>query len=195
MAVNTVGYSAQTPQRLLLDAGAIYKNLTYDEVSGDFTGELLGATSGGNEFSFAQTTRTIEIDGVKGRAKGLTVVESEEANLTVNLKELTADNIALAIAGSSVDDSGANYDVITSKGKIELTDYIDSIAFVGRQSGTNKPVVIVLENVLSMEGLTLNTQDNNEAIVPIVFGAHSSDEDILSGRSPMKIYWPKEVGA
>lgn len=192
MAVNTVGYSAQTPQRLLLDAGAIYKNITYDEVTGDFTGELLGATSGGNEFAFAQTTRTIEVDGVKGRAKGLTVIESEEANLTVNLKELTASNIALALAGANLDESDSNYDIITSKGKIELTDYLDSIAFVGRQSGTNKPVVIVLENVLSMEGLTVNTQDNDEAIIPIVFGAHSDEEDILSGRAPVTIYWPKE---
>jgi hypothetical protein len=193
MALNAVGYSADTPKRLLLDAGAIYKNVTYDELTGDFEGTLLGATSGGNEFSLAQTTRQIELDGTKGRAKGLTMIESEEATLTVNLKELTAANIALAIAGSNVDNTDENYDVITSKGKIELTDYIDSVAFVGRQSGTNKPVVIVLENVLSMEGLNMTTEDNNEAIVPIVFGAHSDEEDILSGRAPVTIYWPKEV--
>jgi hypothetical protein len=195
MAVNTIGYSAQTPGRLLLDAGAIYKDITYDDLTGDFTGTLLGATSGGNEFVLTQEKREIEVDGVKSRAKGLTVIVREDAQLTVNLKELTAQNIAIAIPGANTDTSDENYDIITTSGKIEMDDYIDSIAYVGRLSGSSKPVVIVLKNALSMEGLNMSTEENNEVVVPIQFMAHADETDITSGKAGVTIYWPKEVQA
>ena len=95
MAVSTVGITKQTAERLLLDAGAIYKNLVYE--NGEFTGEALGATSGGNEFTVEIEQRQPEIDGLKSRVRGMSFVETHEASLVVNLKELTAQNIKLAI--------------------------------------------------------------------------------------------------
>jgi hypothetical protein len=188
--VKTNGLTANSPLHYLMDAGAIYKNLTYDELTGDFTGTLLGATSGGNEFALAQEIRNLEVDGAKGPTKGNVVIDSETATLTVNLKELTASNIALAIAGSQTT-SDTNYDVITSKKKIELSDYLQNIAFVGRLSGSSDPVVIVIDNAISLEGLTVTTTDKNEAIVPVVFTGHEDE----TGVSPYKIYWPKVVVA
>ncbi len=193
MALATTGYTANSPLHYLLDAGAVYKNLVYDELTGEFTGTVLGATSGGNEFALAQTTRVIEVDGLKGAGKGNRVIDEEIPSLTVNLKELTAQNIALAIAGSSTDTTDANYDIITSKGKIELTDYLDNIAFVGRLSGSQKPVVIVIDNAISLEGLTINTADKAEAVVPVVFTGHYDENNIEVGGAPFKIYWPKEA--
>jgi hypothetical protein len=192
MTLKTTGYTANSPLHYLLDAGAVYKNLVYDELTGDFTGEVLGATSGGNEFALAQETRAIEVDGLKGNGKGNTVIDSEVPTLTVNLKELTAQNIALAIAGGNVDTTDANYDIITSKGKIELSDYLQNIAFVGRLSGSSKPVVIVIDNALSLEGLTITTADKAEAVVPVVFTGHYDENSVESGEAPFRIYWPKE---
>jgi hypothetical protein len=193
MALNTTGYNAQTPLRYVLDAGAIYYNVTYDEVSGDFTGEQLGATSGGNEFALTQETRVIAVDGLKGRGKGNTVVTTEEPSLTVNLKELTAENLKMAIAGATIDGTDANYDILTTKGKIELTDYLDNVCFVGRLSGSSKPVVIMIENALSVEGITLTTADNAEAVIPVRFVGHYDDGNAAEGSAPFKIYWPKEA--
>lgn len=190
MPLQTTGYTANSPLHYLLDAGAIYKNLTYDELTGEFTGTLLGATSGGNEFALAQETRVIEVDGIKGQAKGNVVIDSETPSLTVNLKELTAANLSLAIAGSEIN-SDTNYDIITSKGKIELTDYLDNIAFVGRLSGSAKPVVIVIDNAISLEGLTITTADKGEAVVPVVFTGHYDENNVELGVAPYKIYWPK----
>lgn len=191
MAVQTTGYTNNSPLFYLLDAGAVYKNLTYDAVTGTFTGTLLGATSGGNEFALEQVTRTVPVDGLKGAGKGNTVIDEEIPTLTVNLKELTASNLALAIAGSRTDTTDANYDVITTKGKIELSDYLDNIAFVGRLSGSSDPVVIMIENAISLEGLTIATEDKNEAVVPVVFKGHYDQDNITSGSAPFKIYWPK----
>ncbi|TYS91897.1 hypothetical protein [Rossellomorea aquimaris] len=191
MAVVTNGYSAKTAERYLIDAGAVYKNLEFDDVTGDFTGELLGATSGGNEFALSQETRAIEVDGVRGRAKGNTILVSEEPQLTVNLKELTANNLALAIAGSDVDTTDTNYDIITGKGKIDIDDYLDNVALVGRITGSDKPIVVVIHNAISVEGLTITTEDDNEAIVPMVFMGHYDGADIET--PPYTIYFPKEV--
>lgn len=190
--LQTTGYTDNSPLHYLMDAGAVYKNLVFEEESGEFTnGELLGATSGGNEFALVQTTRTIPVDGLKGAGKGNTVIDEEIPSLTVNLKELTAKNIALAIAGSKLDTANEHYDVITTKGKIELTDYLTNIAFVGRLSGSNKPVVIIIDNAISLEGLTIKTSDKSEAVVPVVFRGHYDETSIETGSAPFKIYWPK----
>lgn len=188
--VKTIGYNASVPDHLLLDAGAIYKNVVYDDLTGTFQGEALGATQGGNEFSYSQEIRAVEIDGVKGRVKGLQVIDSEEAVLTVNLLEQTAANIQLAIAGATLT-SDDNYDVIESKGKIDAADYLDNIAYVGRVSGSAKPVVIVLENALSIEGLNLKPEDKKEAVLPIKFAAHIGPDEAATGVLPVRIYFPK----
>lgn len=194
MAVKTTGYSSKTAERYLMDAGAVYKNLVFDEATGEASGELLGATNGGNEFVLAQETREVEVDGVKGRTKGGTILVREDANLTVNLKELTADNVALAIAGSVVGISDIEgYQEITGKGRIEIEDYTDSIALVARISGSDKPVIIVLYNVLSMEGFTLPTEDEGEATIALNLGAHYDVDEAGNELPPYKIYWPEEV--
>ena len=191
--LQTTGFTATSPLYYLMDAGAIYKNLVYDELTGEFTGTLLGATSGGNEFTLTQTTRAIPVDGLKGRGKGNTVIDEEVPELLVNLKELTAANIALAIVGSTTDTTDTNYDIITTKGKIELSDYLDNVAFVGRLTGSSDPVVIVIDNAISIEGLSIKTQDKNEAVIPVKFMGHYNS--VTEGAAPFKIYWPKVVVA
>lgn len=194
MPLATTGYTNNTPLHYLLDAGAIYTNLKYESLTGEFTGTLLGATSGGNEFSLNQTTRVIQVDGVKGAAKGNIQIDEEVPQLTINLKELTAQNIARTIAGSKVEQD-TNYDIITTKGVIELTDYLENIAFVGRLSGSSKPVVIVIENAISLEGLSIKTADKGEVVVPVVFRGTYDSASLEAQRAPFKIYWPKvEVG-
>jgi len=186
MAVTTNGFTSSTPQRYLLDAGAIYYNLDYATL----TGTLLGATSGGNELVITPELRQTEVDGIKGRHVGGQHIVTEDVQLTVNLKEWTASNLAKAIAGTTIDTAtDLNYDIVESKGKIEDADYLDNITFVGKLSGNDDPVIIQLFNVLSLEGLSVTFEDNNEAVLPIVFGAHHDG----TGASPYKIYFPKAV--
>lgn len=189
MAVSPVGLTRETAERMILDAGAIYKNLQYE--NGEFTGEALGATSGGNEFVVEIEQRSPEIDGLKTRMKGLKFVDSHEANLTVNLKEITAQNIKHAIGPADIDESDENFEIITGRTSIKKEDYIENIAYVGRLSGSQKPVVIILKNALSAEGFTMTSEDSNEAVIPIVFHAHADYEDIEAGRTSYKIYYPK----
>src|SRR5690606_2289662 len=113
MALNSKGFTSQSAERFIVDAGAVFLNTTF--TAGAFTGgELLGATSGGNELVIQQEIRQIEVDGAKGRTKGLQVITFQNPVLTVNLKEMTAQNLAKAITGGTVDTSDTAYDIITS---------------------------------------------------------------------------------
>jgi len=89
------GISVNTPDRILVDAGAIYLNYGLPNE------RLLGATRGGNEFNLNRVTRNIEIDGLKGAVKGLKRITEVNPQITANLIELTVENIILAIAGAN----------------------------------------------------------------------------------------------
>ncbi|MCM3160986.1 hypothetical protein [Metabacillus litoralis] len=193
MALKTNGFTDSSTQRYFVDAGAVYKNVVIDDTGAYVAGDLLGATFGGNEFVVETEIRQIQVDGAKGRTKGLENKEFENPTLTVNLKELTAQNLSLVIAGSKVDTTtNTAYDIITSKGAIELDDYLDNIALVGKLTGTDKPIVIVVENVLSIEGLEMKTADNNEVVIPVSLGGHYDQSHYDNKTAPYKIYFPKE---
>ena len=188
MVLKTTGFTNNSTNHFIVDAGAVYLNVEFNNETGEFTGDLLGATSGGNEFIVNQEVREIEVDGLKGRGKGLQAVTFMNPDLTVNLKELSAKNLATIIAGGEVREGNEFYDVLTSKGKIEDSDYIDSVALVGNVTGSDKPIVIVLYNVLSIEGLEMSFEDDNEVVVPVTFGGHYDETQEV----PYRIFLPKQ---
>lgn len=189
------GYTAETPKSLLLDAGAFFKNFYVDTdtyASAVAAGKLLGATSGGGSFSAIPTIRPIEIDGVMGAAKGLQVIDSWAISLTANIKEVKKATLQTALTASSVDTStSADYDIISAKNEIALTDYIDNITWIGKLSGTNDPVIIQIYNALNTTGLTVNVAPKAEATLQLTFNAHYIDTDLDT--PPFKIYYPKAI--
>lgn len=169
------GYTEQTAESLLLDAGAYFKN--YDLKTDTFetavkSGKLLGATSGGGAFNATPTIRKIEVDGIKGSAKGMQVIDEWVVNITANMKEVTQDTISLALASANVEVGEEGYKNITANNYIALSDYIDNITWVGKLSGSEKPVIIQVYNALSTEGLTVTTVDKDEAVIALSFVGH-----------------------
>lgn len=187
MSLKTTGFNDKTAENLLLDAGAVYKNFDKETMDGD----LIGATQGGNSFSFVPTIRNIEIDGVKSEnVKGLTVIDDWVVNLTTNLLEVTKDTLAIALAGSTVSEHDTDYDSIKAKNYIELEDYLDNVAFVGKLSGSEKPVIVIIENALNTEGLSVELAEASEGVLPITFNGHVDPENLDS--PPFEILYPKE---
>jgi len=189
------GYTAETPKSLLLDAGAFFKNFyvgTDTFASAVEDGKLLGATSGGGSFTAVPVMRRIEIDGIKGAAKGLQVIDEWDIKISASIKEVKKATIQAALATSQVDTStSASYDIITAENDIKLTDYIDNITWVGNLSGTNEPVVIQVYNALNTNGLTVNVVDKAEATIDLVFTGHYTEADLDT--PPFKIYYPKAI--
>ena len=86
--LKTSGITSETPKNLMIGAGTYYKNLEYDREKDKWTGEILGATSGGGKFSYVPSILNIDVDGASVKVKGLTVKVGEEATMEANVKEL-----------------------------------------------------------------------------------------------------------
>ena len=196
------GYTKNTPEHLLLDAGAFFKDFIYEPGGTDndtfdsavAAGKLIGATQGGGEFSAVPSIRKIEVDGVKGRAKGLETIDSWDVYLKATVLETTAESIKAALSAATVDtESDSEYDIITGNSSIELEDYIDNVTWIGTLSGSNKPVIIQVFNALNTDGLKLTVKDKGEATIPVTFYGHYPPEDLDS--PPFSIFYPKKNNA
>ena len=198
-AVKRTGYTASTPKHYLINAGAIYKNLTWNPTggkdgTGQWEGELLGATAGGNKVTVEVNYRVIEIDGVFTPAVGQKLLESQSMKIETNVKELTAENIRMAINGEIKEADGTNaptgYKVISGKSKLENTDYIENLGIVGTMSGTNDPIIVIIDNALCTSGLDFETKDNEEAVITMTFEAHAGEGQVEDLSLPGRIYFP-----
>lgn len=166
-STNTIGFTEDTLKHLMLDAGAVYSN--YNLVNE----KLMGATSGGCTFSIVPKTREIKIDGIKGPWKGGTQIISTEVTLAINFLEVTTDILKSALMAEVDSVTNIGYDTITGKTTIELDDYIENIALVSTLSGSpTKPVIIILKNALSSDGIKFASKDNDDNIIPTTFTAH-----------------------
>lgn len=187
------GFTANTAKKLLLDAGAFVKDYdpatdTWDTIKDT---KVIGATQGGGSFSAVPTVRRIEIDGVKGAAKGLEALDEWVVTITANVKEVSAEAIALALASSTSApaDQPEGYTKITANNAIDLDDYMENITWIGRLSGSDKPVIIVVKNALNTNGLSLTMADKAEGVIALTFTGHYDPTELDS--PPFEIYYPE----
>ena len=186
------GFTKDTPKHLQMDAGAFLKNydVTNDTWATAKETKLLGATAGGGSFSAVPTIRRVELDGVKGAVKGTEAIDEWVVTLTANVKEITADAIKLALAAADASDASApaNYTKITARNDIKNADYLDNLTWVGRLSGSNDPVIIVVKNALATNGLTISFADKSEGLIPVTITGHYTADDLET--PPFEIYYP-----
>jgi hypothetical protein len=184
-STNTVSYGAATAQNLLLDSGCLYTN--YGIVGKEAP---ICATSGGNEFDVTVKTRDVVVDGLKGVQKGLRFVTSVSVTLKANLLEFTSTTLQLALNGV-VDTTGLTYDSVTGKTTIDDTDYLENIALVGKLSGSDTPVIIILSNVLASDGIAWKSDDDKDNVLPVTFTAFA--DPTTPTVLPYEIRFPKAV--
>lgn len=198
------GLTAQTTQKLLLDAGAFFKNYNMVAVEGTESvpadtfesavaaGKLLGATKGGGSFTAVPTFRSIEVDGARGELKGMKILETWEIKMGATLVEVSAETLKDALAISSIDtESNTTHDVITGNMCLKPTDYIDNITWVGNLSGSEETVVIQIFNALNTKGLELSVEDKAEATIETEFVGHFDMDKV--NEVPFAIYYPKQT--
>ena len=196
------GYTKDTPDKLLLDAGAFFKNFevgTDTYKSAKAAGKCLGATIKGGEFSAKPNIRRMELDGVKTRTVGDTLYDGWETYIKANLAEMTSDNLIAAL-GSADKVTVAEiegYDKITGRETLLPSDYISNITWIGNILGEDKPIIIQIFNGLNENGLTLAVEDKNNSTVEVQFyGNLNSDvyDDPEKGIvPPFAIYRPTET--
>ena len=191
------GVSSTTPKHLQLDAGAFLKNFdpTQDTWASAKGSKLIGATAGGGSFAAVPTIRRIEVDGVKGATKGFEALDEWVVTMTANVKEITADVIKMALATGTATDTKSpsseasnNYKKIVASNELSDADYMTNITWVGRVSGSNIPIIIVMKNALCTNGLTLTTADKSEGVIALTLTAHYDPANLDT--VPFEIYYP-----
>lgn len=188
------GFNTGTAESLLLDAGAFFANfdIETDTFETARATKLIGATRGGGKFEAKPNIRAIPIDGVKGVAKGLQVIDDWTVTLEANIIEIKKETLFKGLASAFIASGEADvedYELIMANNYISLEDYMDNVTFVGKISGKTKPVIIQVLNALNVEGLSLQTKDKDEAIIALKFtGAYDTTE---LNSPPFRIYYPK----
>ena len=194
------GFTESTPDELQLDAGEIWANFDVEafledaqDAETDVTdladyglneedAVQMGATRGGASFNANRDIAEIESDGQLGRTKGMRRRETVEPELEVEFLEFRETVLEKAIAGSVKNDveaegTGDITDVVEITGGEITTDaYIDNVVFIGKNSD-GKPVIFELQNCLAEGDLAIDTDDQDEAVVPITFEGHFDIED------------------
>ena len=192
------GFTANTATNLQLDAGIFVRGLADPSTfNGTVTtpAKTIGATSGGGSFTAIPTFRNIfeDLDGARGVYKGGQVIDSWEIKMTTTIKEMTAENLKLALAAADTTAaSSGKYDTTVARLEVKEEDYLDNFCFIGTINGQDTPVIIEMKNVLNMNGLNLTVADKATGSVSLELQAHfdlSKPDEV-----PFKIYTPK-VGA
>ena len=185
------GLRAATRKNLQLDAGALYKNYNpASDTPESAAAKLIGATVGGSTFAATPEVRQVAVDGAKGPTKGYEAIDSWTCTLTTNLKEVSVESIKLALGAVT---TAATTTAPTGYTKIEVkdladADYVDNITWIGRMSGSQKPIMIIMKNALCLNGFSLQAQDKNEGQIPLVVTAHY---DVAAlDEVPVTIYVP-----
>jgi len=184
------GLTSNTKKYLQLDAGALFKNYTVgSDTPETAAAKLIGATEGGATLAIVPEVRQISVDGVKGPTKGYEVIDSWTATLTANIKEVKAETVALALGAATINTTvQTGFSKITPDAEIADSDYISNVTWVGKVSGSTNPMMIVLKNVLCLNGFNFTVQDKGEGNIPLVMTAHY---DVAAlDEVPVEIYSP-----
>lgn len=176
------GISAATAPNMVLDAGEVWFNIDVTALEdgsaadpwGDATAASgatkLGGTRGGNSFNPNRTIRQMPVDGAVGPVKGFNRRQTSAPVLTVNMLEITPENLEHAIAGADTAVAGS-FDKITG-GEIADADYITNVAFATTIKGATDPIVIVVQNALVMEAPEFSAVDEDETVLTVAFTGH-----------------------
>lgn len=183
------GISQETAHNLLIDAGKVVLNYGVEGKEKD-----LGATLGGNTFRVEDTWKDIRPDGAPGKIKGLRRRTGTNISLVVNMFEWTKDNILLSIPGAEAEafpaEGSETHQSIKRNRDITLDDYFENVALIGTLSGSDEPVIIIIENGLSDNGLEIGMTDKEEAATELTISAHYNpdklEEDPFEIRHPLR---------
>lgn len=169
-----------------------YKPKVGDFVTGawdDSEENVLGATSGGNKLSIVPEITPIEVDGAVVEIKGLNQKTGETGTLEVNLAQHTVESLKRSIVGKEVDALIPGYKQIQTKSLIELSDYLDNIAYVGTMTDGSE-IIAIMENAICSSGLEIEAKNKETSVVKTTFKATADFGSGVYDTLPIYIFYP-----
>lgn len=138
----------------------------------------IGLTRGGSNFVVEREYRHIEADGDRGVVKGRTIIDTENAKLTVNALELfKTANLTKYYPGMTLTpdaESAPTKHTMTSTLSIVEGDYND-VKWVGKTKD-GKAVTINIKNALNLSNLEWTLEDKSEVVPSLEFSATYDEE-------------------
>lgn len=181
------GVTANTPSNVLLGAGTYHKNLKFE--GSKWTGDLIGATSGGGKISITGEFVDLEVDGALVRFKGQTVKQGGTATMEVNFVELSTEVMKMATLFKEGDSDAEGFTMLEDKAHIEDGDYIENFGFVGYTADGKKQIIVIFGLALCTSGLDLEPKNKEQSTVKLTLQAVAANEGDLD-TLPVKIYYP-----
>lgn len=190
------GITAQTVKRIIVDAGAVYRN------HGEATGmEKIGATRGGATFTVERETREIEVDGTKGPVMGMVRTIRHTARLEFTLVEVSKKTwLELTFGTATPRDvdpvtgevevaatTGSHVEIIPSN-DITLSNYLKNVALVGDVMNSSVPVIIKILNALTSGEWSITTDDQDEGTLSVTYTG--TYDPAAMNTPPYQILWP-----
>ena len=169
-----------------------YKPAVGDHVLGSFDdGEqtVIGATSGGNKFSASVEFSDIDIDGVTVKVKGMTLKVGETASLETNLAQHTMESFKMALAGEEFKSPINGFKMISTKPLLELSDYLDNVAYVGTMTDGTE-IIIIMENPVCTSGIELEGKNKETAVVKATFEPSAAFDERMFDTLPVYVLYP-----
>lgn len=155
---------------------------------------VLGATSGGNKLSIVSEITPIEVDGATVRVKGLTQKTGENGSIEINLAQHTLESLKRSIVGEEVDSLIKGFTQVQTKSLLELSDYLDNIAFVGNMTdGTD--IIIIMENALCTSGFEVEGKNKETSVVTTKFEPSADFKKGIFDTLPIYIFYPEKETA
>jgi len=194
---DTIRISKLTPDVSFIGVAADYVPKAGDFVIGEWDDSeenVLGATSGGNKCSIVSEFTDVDVDGATVKVKGLTLKMGEAGSLETNLAQHTVESFKRAIVGKEVDSLIKGYTQIITKPLLELSDYLDNIAFVGNMTDGTE-VIIIMENALCTSGFEVEPKNKETAVLKATFECSADFKGDVFDTLPIYIFYPEKATA
>lgn len=188
MIMGKHGVNANTPGNILLGAGTFHKNLKF--ASNAWSGDCIGATSGGGKLSIVGEFIDIEVDGALVKVKGLTVKQGGTASMEVNFVELSTDMLKTATLMEEGESEADGFTMLKDKAHITEGDYLENFGFVGTTADGSKQIVVIFDYAICTSGLELEGKNKENSVIKVTLEACAAIDGDLD-TLPVRIYYPE----
>lgn len=188
MIMGKHGVTTNTPGNILLGAGTFHKNLKF--TSNAWSGDCIGATSGGGKLSIVGEFIDIEVDGALVKVKGLTVKQGGAASMEINFVELSTDMLKTTTLMDEVESDADGFSMLKDKAHIAEGDYLENFGFVGTTADGSKQIVVIFDYAICTSGLELEGKNKENSVIKATLEACAAIDGDLD-TLPVRIYYPE----
>lgn len=157
MSLKKHAITENTPKNIPLGAGIVVKDLAY--ASNDWTYTELGASNGGNKYSYEREYIDLAVDGKTVKVEGFDVKVAETFKITFNLASYEKETIVTAL--SLKEDSTGTITGYKKYKPSNENSYIENLGFVGYKAD-GEAVIIKVPKAICLSAFEVETKNKEQ---------------------------------